>query len=179
MFPAPLPQVPNPVWHPAPQCSVVLPQNPLLEQQSPNPDPLQIFPLAVPQLPSVVTLAAAEHSPNAAWHPAPQCAASAPQNPLAEQQSPNTDPLHVLPPAAPPPHAPSVDTFPVAAHPLPKSGWQPAPQCAAVVPQKPAAEQQVPKVVPVQLNWDVPPQLPSGEGSPGPGGGAVGALQLP
>ncbi|OAF62146.1 hypothetical protein VC83_01437 [Pseudogymnoascus destructans] len=35
--------------------------------------------------------------PNAAWHPVPQYAFVAPQNPYSEQQSPNADPSHVAP----------------------------------------------------------------------------------
>jgi hypothetical protein len=37
------------------------------------------------------------HSPNAAWHPAPQYAVVEPQYPDPEQQLPNVDPTHVTP----------------------------------------------------------------------------------
>lgn len=49
------------------------------------------------------------HLPDAAWHPAPQCAAEFPHHPLAEQQFPNVDPTHCAPVV--PPHIASVDTF--------------------------------------------------------------------
>jgi hypothetical protein len=52
MAPEPVPQVPKPLWQPAPQWSLVLPQKPPDEQQSPKVDPLQVFPF-LPQLPSV------------------------------------------------------------------------------------------------------------------------------
>jgi hypothetical protein len=47
-----LPQVPNTLWHPAPQWSVVDPQNPYWEQQEPSEKPMQDKPTAGPQVPS-------------------------------------------------------------------------------------------------------------------------------
>lgn len=95
--PLPLPEhAPNPGWQPAPQWSVVLPQKPLPEQQSPNPDLGQVLlEPDGPQWPSEVTLPLSTHLPKSGWQPAPQWAAVAPQwaavaphHPLAEQQSP-------------------------------------------------------------------------------------------
>lgn len=168
------------------------PQKPLGEQQSPKADPLHVLPLAPPQLPSIEMLFSAGGSPplppllaqapNPGWQPlaALQCASELPHQPPDEQQAPNVDPRHVLllPPALP--HMPSVlmeSSTPVP-H-VPKPDWQPLPQCAAVSPQKPLAEQHPPYVAPVQLNWFVPPQEPSGDGLPGPGGAGAGALQFP
>lgn len=131
-----------------------------------------------PHCPSLETLPpppGPEQVPNPAWQPAPRWAAVPPQKPLDEQQSPYSDPVQTLPLA---PHWPSDVVLPVLTH-VPKPGWQPAPQWAGVEPHHPPEEQQSPKVVPVQLNWAVPPQEPSGEGLPGPATGGGGALQLP
>jgi len=56
MLPLPLLQVPKLPWHPAPQWAVVPPQYPLGEQQSPKPEPTQVFPFFVPHSPSVEIL---------------------------------------------------------------------------------------------------------------------------
>ncbi|RNJ52495.1 hypothetical protein D7B24_003382 [Verticillium nonalfalfae] len=143
---------------PAPQWSVDAPQKPLAEQQSPKADPLHVFPL-LPQVPSVEILSAVAQVPNPDWHPAPQCAVVPPQNPLEEQQSPKLDPLQV-----------------------PKALWQAVPQWADESPHQFPDEQHAPKVELVQMNWFEPPQVPSGDASPGPGGftgGGGGASQFP
>jgi hypothetical protein len=56
MLPEPLPQVPEPDWQPAPQWSVVVPQNPPEEQQVPKVDPVHVFPMLLPHRPSVEML---------------------------------------------------------------------------------------------------------------------------
>jgi hypothetical protein len=66
-------QVPKPVWHPAPQNSLVRPQKPLDEQQSPKEEPPHDLPLA-PHLPSVDRFGfpPSEHVPKSLWQPAVQ-----------------------------------------------------------------------------------------------------------
>jgi hypothetical protein len=140
-------QTPKPVWQPAPQWSVVPPQYPLAEQQSPKPEPVHILPL-VPHLPSLDTLAElVEHVPNPDWQPDPQCAESVPQNPLEEQQSPKVEPVQIMPLALAP-HCPLVDTFPDVPPPppplpppvpgeeqVPNASRHPEPQWSDVLPQ--------------------------------------------
>lgn len=49
-----------PDWHPAPQCALVFPQNPYIEQQFPFIQlPHKVFPFPAPQVPSFVTAAVA------------------------------------------------------------------------------------------------------------------------
>jgi hypothetical protein len=49
-------QLPKPVWHPVPQYADVLPHQPLVEQQSPKPEPAQVAPpFELPQEASVDT----------------------------------------------------------------------------------------------------------------------------
>lgn len=65
---------------------------------------------------------------------------------------------------------------------FPKSGVQRLPQWAVELPHQPWVEQQSPKALPPQTNLFVPPQEPSGETLPGPGGvsgAGAAALQLP
>lgn len=52
---APEVQVPNAVWHPAAQWSVLEPHHPYCEQQVPKEEPWQVKPEVEPQLPSVET----------------------------------------------------------------------------------------------------------------------------
>ena len=98
-----------------------------------------------------------------------------PQYPYSEQQSPNAEPAHVAPCGLLfELHVPSVETGgPASASHEPKPVWQPAPQWAAVLPQYPYCEQQLPKAVLVQV---VPPlegpQEPSGEALEGGVGAA-------
>jgi hypothetical protein len=51
-------------------------------------------------------------------------------------------------------------------HPEPYVFWHPVPQYAVVLPHQPEAEQQLPKVLPAQVNLLVPPQVPSVETVP-------------
>jgi hypothetical protein len=99
--------VPDEALQPEPQKASVLPQKPALLQQSPNEDPLHVFPF-FPQAPSVEILFVAEHVPDEALQPEPQKASVLPQKPALLQQSPNEDPLHVFPFF---PQAPSIDTL--------------------------------------------------------------------
>jgi hypothetical protein len=53
----------GPLWHPSPQCAVVFPQYPYIEQQLPNAQfPHTVLPFDAPHVPSVVAcpVAAAE-----------------------------------------------------------------------------------------------------------------------
>lgn len=100
----------------------------------------------------------------------------APHQPPEEQQAPKVEPRQVFLPL--PPQAPSSLMLLGGPH-VPKRGWHVLPQWAVVFPQKPLAEQQSPNTDPVQLNWLLPPQLPSGDILPGPGGFTGGALQFP
>lgn len=128
---------------------MVLPQKPLAEQQSPNPDPVHFLPFTLPHCPSLDTSLGALHSPNAFWQPAPQWSVVLPQYPLAEQQSPNDAPAHVLLPLAGPQDPSRVMLLSV--H-VPNSGWQPGTwQCASVSPHWLLDEQQDPKAELVQL----------------------------
>lgn len=167
MVPLPLLQpVPKPLWHPAPQWSAVLPQKPLREQQLPNVDPLHVFPL-LPHRPSVETPPepTAVHVPKPLWQPVPQWDVDVPQNPLGEQQSPKAEPLHVLPLL---PHCPSTEIFPDPDVQVPKVAWHPVPQCAVVAPQYPLAEQQSPKPEPLHVFPFLTPHCPSVEMVPLP-----------
>lgn len=124
-------QTPNVDWHPAPQWSDELPQNPAAEQQSPKGAPVQTLPLE-PQRPSVVTLVGAEQSPKVDWQPALQWVVELPQKPSGEQQSPNGEDLHVFPFLLP--HSPSSETLPASPQ-VPNPVTQPAPQCVVEFPQ--------------------------------------------
>ncbi|CRJ81850.1 hypothetical protein BN1708_001994 [Verticillium longisporum] len=100
----------GPYHDPWPQWLPVLPQYPVLEQHVPNPAPTHVLPFLEPQAPSLERLSAAPlHVPKDPWQPVPQWSEDFPQKPFAEQQSPNVDPLHVLPFL---PQLPSVDTEP-------------------------------------------------------------------
>lgn len=112
--------------HPWPQWFAVLPQKPPPEQHLPKVDPSHVLPFLDPQAPSVEMLPAPlSHVPKPLWQPAPQWSPVLPQNPLAEQQSPKVDPLHVLPFL---PQLPSVEMSPAPLPHVPKPAWQPAPQ---------------------------------------------------
>lgn len=153
-------------------------------------EPLQSRPFVPAQVPSVEMVPGlppesppplplpAVQLPKAVWQPVPQCSAAPPHQPLDEQQSPKPEPRQIFPLG---PHLPSEEMLLSPAQ-VPKALWQAVPQCADESPHQFPDEQHAPKVELVQVNWFEPPQEPSGDASPGPGGftgGGGGASQFP
>jgi hypothetical protein len=157
ILPEPLVQVPKPVWQPALQKSLPLPQYPEELQHSPLGYPLHVLPFS-PHCPSVEMLPASVlHVPNPDWQPALQKSLPVPQYPEELQHSPLGYPLHVLPFF---PHWPSVETSLAPSSQVPKPDWQPAPQKSPPVPQYPEELQQLPLLKPRHV-FPLEPQEPS------------------
>ena len=78
----PDPHVPKPAWHPVPQYPLVDPHQPLLEQQVPKVEPVQVKPVVPPQVASLdgvkVGGVVLPQVPKAGLQPAPQYAAVEP-----------------------------------------------------------------------------------------------------